>query len=294
MRVGRRVVLAGLLQGCAAPFVPLGDVPSSSEAEALLTAGAVAHGSAALAGIADISVRYAGQWRPLVGRMQPELVDEGFRGGSEERLLLGPRLVGQAHTGPLGMKQVVRHAGRGAEGDVRVWFNGTEARDRKRRDAAALVADGYGLFLLGPMSLVGKDRVVTLAMAPAERITVFDETCECDVVRASLAPGLGFSERDELLVYLDRATRLMRRVRFTLDGLESTQGAIAEVDTGGHVLRHGVQWPTRFHERLLRPVPLGVHDWRLEGLDVNRGMTTDEVETVRFEGKAKASAALLF
>lgn len=292
MRVARRVVLAGLVQACAAPFVPLTS-PTTTEAAALLAAGAAAHGVGALAAIDDISVRYAGQWAPLVGRLQPELVDEGFRGGSEERLLLGARLVGQAHTGPMGHKQVVRHAGRGGMGNVRVWFNGEEARDRKRRDAAALVADGYGLFLLGPMLLAGMDRVLTLAVAPSERIVVFDEGYDCDVLRVSLAPGIGFSERDELLVYLDRATRLMRRVRFSLDGLESTQGAIAEVDTGAHVMRNGVMWPTRFHERLLRPVPIGVHDWRMEGLDLNRGFKAEEIEGKEFAGRAARQAFLL-
>ena len=87
--------------------------------------------------------------------------------------------------------------------------------------------------------------------------------------------------------------RLMRRVRFSLDGLTSTQGAIAEVETFDHVSLHGVRWPTRFYERLLRPLPLPVHDWRLTGLDVNRGMVAADVAAAAFVGRAAAPAKTL-
>ena len=69
----------------------------------------------------------------------------------------------------------------------------------------------------------------------------------------------------------------MRRVRFTLGGLESTRGAVAEVDTFDRITLLGVRWPTRFHERLLRPLPLHVHDWRLRGLDLNRGLKSADI-----------------
>ena len=69
--------------------------------------------------------------------------------------------------------------------------------------------------------------------------------------------------------------------------------AVAEVDTFDHAALHGVRWPTRFHERLLRPLPLTVHDWRLTGLDVNRGLEIAEVDGAAFAGKAAAPAAPL-
>lgn len=56
---------------------------------------------------------------------------------------------------------------------------------------------------------------------------------------------------------------------------------------------HGVRWPTRFHERLLRPLPLAVHDWRLTGLDANRGLDASDVSGVVFGGKAAVPAATL-
>ena len=219
------------------------------------------------------------------------------RGGSEERLLLPEGLVAQAHAGPSGRKQVVRRtdpANGTADGwgAVRVWFNGEEARDAERRAAAALVADGYALFLLGPMLLAGPRAPALLLERPGGEPARVDGR-PCDVLRARAAPGLGFSPAEQLALFLDRESRLMRRVRFTLDGLDSTRGAVAEVDCAGHVARHGVRWPTRFHERLLRPLPLPVHDWRLTGLDANRGLTAAEVDGAAFAGRAAAPAAAL-
>ena len=290
------VPLAAVLQGCAAPLAPLVDTTTAPDAEALLAESAAAHGLADLAGITDISVSYAGHWRALVGRLQPDLVDAGFRGQSQERWLLRERLVAQAHVGPDGRKQVVRQMGRSNAGDIRVWFNDAETSDRDKRDAAALVVDGYSLFLLGPMLLAAQwmaDRSLVMQLAGVERLTFEGEYHDCDVLRVRMTPGVGLSDHDELALYISRADRLMRRVRFTLNGLDSTRGAVAEVDTLDHIVLRGVQWPTRFHERLLRPVPIPVHDWQLTGLDLDRGLTSAELSGSSFTGHAIAPARAL-
>ena len=297
--VRRRLLLASLtlpvlpaMQGCAAPLPVSLNASTTPAARALLDESAAAHGLAAFAKLDDLSLRYEGEWRPLIGKIQPALADPGFRGGSEERLLLKEGTVAQAHTGPDGRKQVLRHTQAGGQGDVRVWFNGEEARDTDRRHAAALVVDGYSLFLLGPMLLAQRwstERSMVMELAGIERVGEHD----CDVLRVRIAPGFGFSSSEQLALFIDRKERLMRRVRFTLDGLASTVGAIAEVETFDHVTLHGVRWPTRFYERLLRPLPLPVHDWRLTGLDVNRGLAAADVSGLAFAGQAVAPAAAL-
>ena len=98
---------------------------------------------------------------------------------------------------------------------------------------------------------------------------------------------------DAGFLYIAHDDRLMRRVRFTLNGLDATKGAVAEVDAGYHALLHGVNWPTLFHERLIRPVPTPVHDWRLTGLDVDRGLTAAEVGGMALEGRALFPAAMV-
>ncbi len=299
-RPRRRSVLAALglpaLAGCAAALPEATAPATTPDAAALLEASAAAHGLAAFRGLADLSVSYTGEWPPVIDRLQPVLVDRGFRMGSEERLLPREGLVAQAHTGPAGRKAVVRQSAPGGAGDVRVWFNGEESADPERRAAAALVADGYALFLLGPMLLAGgwsPTRAATLEVAGAERITVDGRAWSCDILRGRVAPGLGFSPSERLALWIDREERLMRRVRFSLDGLASTRGAVAEVDAAGHLSLHGVRWPTRFHERLLRPFPLPVHDWRLTGLDVNRGFLRGELDGAAFGGRAVRPAAAL-
>jgi len=299
-RLRRRILLTSLglpvfpgLQACAPlwPALPPGE--TSPDAAELLAVSARAHGLAAFSSFNDLSVSYSGRWHRLVARLQPKLVDAGFRGDSQERLLLRDGLVAQAHTGPRGHKYVLRQKVGGEHGGVRVWFNGEESLDDESLAAAALVVDGYGLFLAGPMWLVlsaQAGRSWTLRRAPSERITVNGTAHVCDVLQVRLLPGIGFSAADRVTMYIDDDAHLLRRVRFSLDGLESTRGAVAEVDTFDHVTLEGVVWPTSFYERLLRPLPLAVHRWRLTGLDVNRGLTAEDVLGGAFGGKAEAPA----
>jgi hypothetical protein len=269
---------------------------TSDAARALLSSSAAAHGVRVFGGLNDINVSYAGHWHPLVAKLQPVLVDRGFRGGSQERIVRGAACVGQAHRGPLGEKQVARISSGAAHGEVRVWFNGVESADAEQRAAAALVVDGYSLFLLGPALLEHSwltERSAVLEAAGPSPVIQDGRSTICDVLSVSITPGLGFSDGDQLALYIDRETRLMRRVRFTLNGLESTQGAIAEVDTLDPLERHGMIWPTRFHEQLRRPFSLAVHDWRLTGLDVDRGLPPSDVSGAIFTGAAAAPARAL-
>ncbi|SDD28358.1 hypothetical protein [Belnapia rosea] len=286
----RHALLAPLaLAACANPLPEAAAPGHPSRAAALLAGSAEAHGLGTFRRIRDVSLRYEGEWPPVIGRLQPVLVDQGFRGGSEERLLPREGLVAQAHAGPAGSKQVVRRPGA-----VRVWFNGVESEDAERQAAAALVADGYLLFLLGPMLLAGGwpgREAPRLELAGEEEVEVGGIRRRCDLLRASMVPGLGASPAERLLLFIDREERLMRRVRFGLEGLRSTRGAVAEVDAWDHVTLGGVRWPRRFHERLLRPLPLPVHDWRLTGLDLDRGIAPREIEGPAFTGRAVAPAA---
>ena len=99
------------------------------------------------------------------------------------------------------------------------------------------------------------------------------------------------SIEDRYLLFIDRENYLLRRIRFTMEGLESTRGAIAEVDFFNHREIAGVTWPTRFYERLRKPIPgLPVHDWRLIGLDVNRGLNETDISEANFSAKAATPA----
>lgn len=289
-----------LLPACRASFMPVSAsasaAGSSDRALALLDASAEAHGLSRLDRIHDLNVSYDGHWRWLVGKIQPELVDSRFRGRSQERWLLREGLVAQLHSGPHGQKKVVRGPAADGTDPVQVWFNGEPAIDRARLDAAALVADAYGLFLLGPMLLVrnaAPRRSITSAVAGTASFNQEGRTLDCDVLEVELRPGFGRSDSDQLELWIDRSTHLMHRVRMSLNGLESTRGALVEIETFDHRQVAGIQWPTQFHERLLRPAPLDVHAWRLTGLDINRGETVEELVGPDFRGRALPDAEAL-
>ena len=279
------------LAGCGTPLPLTASAPASEpDAERLLLESAQAHGLAAYRQLTDINVRYTGQWRPLIDRIQPVVVDKTFRGSSEERLMPAAGVVAQAYTGSAGRKQVAWQRGRGtaeSPGDVAVWFNGQPSADADVLSASALVAEGYGLFLLGPLWLA--ERGFVMQRGKAEVV----DGRRCEVVQVWMRPGLGRVALDRVAVCIDPSSGLARRVRFTLEGNAGTQGAVAEVDTFDHERHFGVVWPMRSYEEVVHPIRLPAHDWRIDGLDVNRGYDRAALLGPAFAGAAAQAAARL-
>ena len=119
-----------LVAGCSSPLPLLQAPAGDADAGSRLRDSAQAHGLEAYRSLSDINVSYSGEWRPLVNRIQPEVVDAGFRGSSQERLMPGAGIVAQAYTGPMGRKHVVwRRGGRVPDemGGAAVWFNGVRS-----------------------------------------------------------------------------------------------------------------------------------------------------------------------
>ena len=289
--LGASLGLPWLVSGCSTPLPLVARPADDPRADALLRESAQAHGLDAYAKLADISVSYAGEWRPLVNRIQPEVVDAGYRGSSQERLMPRAGIVAQAYVGAKGRKQVAwRRSGAssgGGIGEVDVWLNGVRSDDAATRSAAALVAEGYGLFLLGPLWLV--DRGLGTRLAGTELV----DGRVCDVVDVWMSPGLGQVATDRVALCIDRRDRIARRIRFTLEGFSNTKGAVAEVDTFEHERRFGVVWPMRSFERIVHPISLPAHDWRVTGLDVDRGYAASDVSGPSFRGAAVAPATPL-
>lgn len=276
------VALVLLLGGCASRGIPQTSVTGEQPAaRAVLQKSAEAHGLTAFRKIEDLNVGYGGEWYSLVKVLQPTLIDADFRQGSQERIIFkGGQLIGQHHVGPKGTKQVIRRSG-----DIQVFYNDAPAGDRDVLAAAALVADGYRMFLTGPFYFLDGN----LSLETGENETV--EGRACTTLVAVRRPGHGLSAEDRYLLFIDAENQLLRRIRFTMEGLESTQGAVAEVDFFDHKEIAGVIWPTRFYERLRKPIPnLPVHDWRLIGLDINRGLNAADISGPTFSARAAESA----
>lgn len=275
------------LHGCAQPLPVSLTAKPTPAAQSLLLESANVHGLAAFKTVTDVNVSYEGVWRALMDKVQPVLVDPQFRIKSEERMLLRDGAIGQAHSGPGGRKFVARRPATHPLGEVRVWFNGEEAKDSERRAAAAMVADEYRLFLFGPMLLV--ERNLVLELGDVEWVNEHS----CDVLRVQLAPGLGHANLDQVALFIDRKERMLRRVRFSMEGLESTKGMAAEVEMFDHQVLHGMRLPTRFYQRFVRPIRTPMHDWKLTGLDVNRGYGAADIAGPEFAGAARVPAQAL-
>lgn len=297
---GRRRLLAWgaasalpFLGACAHPLPPAAAGPLADDPEALrwLRESAERHGWSAYQKVGDINVSYSGRWRPLIDRLQPELVDKPWRESSEERLQPRLGLMAQAHRGPAGHKQVFRQRGASPQdlGQVAVWYDQQPAEGSAARTAAALVADCYALFLLGPLWLLPQAGGEGLRLSMGAPVEVDGQDCRW--VQSWLSPGLGMVARDRVDLAIDQRDRTLRRLRFTLEGFAGTQGAVAETDHFEHQRLGGILWPMRFFERVVRPLGgLPAHDWRVTGLDLDRGWDAAAVQGPRLEGAAARAA----
>ena len=268
-----------MLAGCGAALPRASVTASVPEALALLGAALAAHGGDAYMRLNDVNISFDGEWYPTVKRVQPTLTDPDFRKTSEERLMPATGVTGQQHRGPRGVKQVFR-----TPRAVSVWYNGEPEKDAEKNSAAAAVPDGYQLFMLGPIFAAAR-----LATAEITGVATLDGRV-CDLLLVVMRPGMGFGGEDRALFWIDRVERLMRRVRFTLEGFSGTRGAVVDVDVFDYIRHYGVQWPTRYFEQVRSPLPLKVHRWWLTGLDINRGYTEAAIAGPRFQGLAAAPA----
>ncbi|MDG2305056.1 MAG: hypothetical protein P8R42_10440 [Candidatus Binatia bacterium] len=268
-RFGRCLALGLALAGCAARFpVPPDTVPAGPTAAEILGRSIQASGGDPYSSIHDIAVRYRGEWGSVVQMLQPVLTDGEYRGESEERLLLGEDVIAQRHLGPSGEKTVLR-----GRGEIYVTYDGVPSTDRAVLESSALVADAYGLFLVGPAWLNRRGTEWTRLADEVE-----DDQTRLRIL-GHLRPGIGLSDADRVVAWIDAETFLLRRVHFTLEGFEGTLGAHADVTFFDYREIEGRQWPTRFIERVRSPVDIHAHLWTLEGLDVDRGLKRADLGT---------------
>lgn len=286
------LLLSLLLGACAGvPIVP-DTAQSTDRGLALFAATTAAHGKSAFEQINDVSIAYDSHWYSLIQKIQPILTDGQYRQGSEERLILSKGITAQEHSGVGGTKFVLRQRdySLGAlNGSSQVWYDREQVLDNQIiRDAASLVVDAYRVFLFGPLHYLAGEHI----FRDAGSTRINNRTV--DKLLIITRPGLGESPEDRHLLFIDRKSRLTIRIRFTLEGLESTRGAVVETDFSNFVSLHGVMWPTTFFERVTKPVPnLPAHRWSLLGLDINRGLTVQDFSEGQFSKRASIPAKRL-
>ena len=253
------VLAALLLTGCGTQFPAAPAVPADSAAAvALLDRSIAAHGGYLYDRPDTVSVSYDGRWRRAVKVLQPVIVDAEFRQRSDEFLDLQNDRFLQSHFGPSGEKTVER-----SSDGLAVLYNGEESLDSDVRDAAALVADAYEMFLTGP-SFFRKRQAQLSLLEPAIK-----DGRSYQRLHARLQPGFGFSDEDRAVIWIDDETGLMSLVHFTIDGTATTRGAHVDVAFSDHREVGGYVWPLSFFERVRGPVRVAAHSWYVTALAVS-------------------------
>jgi hypothetical protein len=202
----------------------------------------------------EVQVTYSGEWTTIAAKIQPVLVDRDFRQKSVETYDTRSGNVEQFHFGPGGTKVVRR-----AHSAVDVIYNGNTGAGSEAKAAAALVADAYTMFTFGASWLA--EKAEDLEVVGIKKLA--DE--QCFLIQGRVEPGFGFSGSDSFIAWIGSESRLLRRVQFTIEGLESTQGADVSVDFSGfEKAADGSIWPTHFLERVQRPIPVKAHEWNMQ------------------------------
>jgi hypothetical protein len=278
------VVLAtlSLLNTACTTVVPLAKTTSTQpDARLLLDKAQLAHGGRdAFGKINDINVSYDGTWYYLITKIQPLITDPKFRKTAEDRILPKAGVLAQIHRGEAGEKTVIKK-----EGQLGVWVNGKPQNSADPIAASHIVLDAYQAFLY-PAFYVERARLLEVV----GEAWVGDR--KCDVLLTILSPGIGGALEDKAILYIDKQDHLVRRVRLTLENTASTKGAAVDVDHSEFVTLAGIKWPTKFYESIAKPFAgLSAHDFYLTGLDVNRGLGSNDFVGGQFSEKAAKPAA---
>lgn len=284
LRYARIILLAltATLAGCAAfpqarPGTSFADQLSAAE---VFDRTLAAHGGDIREYPGDINIATDGRWYSLIQRIQPVVSDASFRVTSEERFRPRDGIYAIRHSGPAGNKYVLR-----TPSGISVHYNGVavDAEDERLR-ATAMTNDAFQLFHFGPSFV--KHRATTMIRLPDTR----EDGREYRRILATLSPGFGESDADQVVLWIDTETSRLFRVHMTLEGFETTRGA--HVDTT-FLAYHQVGpflLPSRFSERVRGPLRIMAHEWHVTGVDLDRGWTDADVSGPDFSGRAAAPA----
>lgn len=279
-------VLACLLAaGCASlrfpPEPPVAPFADGLDGDAIFARTLAAHGGDLRTYPGDINLSTDGRWFALIQRIQPLVSDSGFRIRSEERYRPRDGLYAVSHSGPQGIKHVVR-----SRDGLTVSYNGVRETDPAKLRATAMTNDAFRMFHFGPSFFLDRvDRWVRLDDAEGAGRRFHR-------LRGTVRPGFGEAAEDEVVLWIDRDDARLYRIHMSLNGFETTVGA--HVDTTFLAYREvdGYLLPVRFHERVRGPLRIDAHTWWTTGVDTGRGWRDADVRDA-LSGTAVAPAAPL-
>jgi len=270
--------------GCATDFPrPQATEPSFTSAETaaeLFESCLAAHGGDLKQSVNDVNIAISGEWGALIKKIQPLVTDFNYRIASEERYLLSESASAVRWRGPAGVKFIFR-----TPTTIDVFYNGAASTDADVLASSSMTADAFALFHLGPS-------VLKWSGAQPQRLSDVKELGRnYHRLYFELQPGFGSSERDEVVLYVDAATKRMHRVWITLEGFKTTQGATVDVTCLDYIQVDGYVFPAKLIERVRAPIRAHAHAWEVVGIDLDRGLQIEEVNTPDWSPRAALPAA---
>ena len=270
------------LTGCSTPF-PRATQPASSEeraaAQAIFDQCLAAHGGDVSTFADDVNLSMTGEWGTLIQRIQPVVTDSAFRISAQERFQPREQLFAESWEGPSGTKKVIR-----TPGAVEVYYNGVRTTDEQKTQASAMTADAFQLFHFGP-SFLQMRRATFVRLADASENGVSYQR-----LLTTLRPGFGFSDSDDVVIWIDPGTHRLFRVHMTLNGFATTKGAHVDTTFLEYQKIGRMLVPVRFHERVRGPIRISAHHWQITGADFDRKWDAKDVSGAEWSGAAAAPA----
>ena len=282
-----------LLNACATPMLrpaevgeknqALTPVISDNKTAAFLSDKTLAaHGGASLTTLNDISLSVKGNWGFIPAKVMPKVADQFYRVSSQERYLPNKGIYSAFYNGPAGTKKVVR-----TPKSVDVFYNGKEPTDAELLQATAMTSDAFLLFSLGPLGLYRYQ--TDFKRLPDGRL----KDKNYHRIYSEITPGLGFADKDEVVLWIDPKTYLTYSLEVTLKGFKATQNAHVNVIYLEYFKQGGFIIPKRIDERVLAPINAHAHSWTVTGFDINRGLELKHLQGKGWQGPAMAPAKKL-
>lgn len=270
------------LTGCA-PFpqvVSTNDPLEGLSARQVFDRSLAVHGGDLRKHPGDINFATDGRWYQLIQRIQPVVTDARFRVASQERYRPSEGLYAVRHTGPDGVKQVVR-----SPETLKVQYNGVPETDAVKLRATAMTSDAFRMFHFGPTFFLDRAQTMTRLADETERGVRYHR------LLVDMRPGFGEAANDQAVLWIDADNYRLYRIHQTLNGFETTQGA--HVDTTFLEYRRvgPYLFPVRFLERVRGPLRLKAHAWEVTGIELDRGWRAEDVRGAEFAGPAAPPVA---
>ena len=268
-----------LLSACATSFPsPQSDAylgSSKLDGRMLFQQTFDAHGGAKIDELHNLNVGLTGRWKQLIRRIQPLVTDFNYRVDSQERLFPKDQIYAAQYTGPAGTKSVYR-----SSKTVAVHYNSVESKDPQVLSSTALTADAFHLFLLGPLGLdKWHNQFNRIADAKLAGKLYFR-------IHLTRTPGFGYSQSDQVVLWIDPATKLTKLIQITLEGHSTTKCAHVEVEYLDYVTMGSYIFPVKFFERVNAPIAIDAHAWQLTSIDINRAYQKENLQGPLFTGAA--------